>query len=192
MVPANSPYESVDELVTAWRNDPGAVVWTGGGSFDQLVVSEFALSADIDPAHVSYLPNSGGGEATQALITGTAHAATSGYRDVSDQIESGRLKVLGVAAPKRMEAAPDIPTLTEQGYTVDLANWRAIVAPPGITDQEREELTTLVRETITTPQWQEAVERNAWTESYLDGPEFEQFLADERARVANLYQEMGL
>lgn len=192
VVPADSPYNTLGDLVTAWKKDPGDLVWTGGGSFDQLVVSEFALAADIDPSKVSYLPNAGGGEATQSLVTGTADASTSGYRDVSDQIESGRLKVLGVAAPERMPVAEDIPTLTEQGYAVDLANWRAIVAPPDITEQERAELTALVRETISTPEWQQAVDRNAWTESYLDGEEFEQFLVDEHDRVADLYTEMGL
>lgn len=192
VVPADSPYNSLEELVSAWQEDPRSIVWTGGGSFDQLVVSEFALAADLDPSNIAYLPNSGGGEATQSLITGTAQAATSGYRDVSDQIDAGRLKVLGVAAPQRMESAEDIPTLMEQGYDVDLANWRAIVAPPGITDEEREDLTALVRETVETTEWQNAVDRNAWTEAYMDGPEFETFLDDERTRVAGLYEEMGL
>lgn len=192
VVPADSPYNTLDDLVADWQGDPKSIVWTGGGSFDQLVVSEFAIAADVDPAEIAYLPNSGGGEATQSLITGTAQAATSGYRDVADQIDAGRLKALGVAAPEPMEGAEEIPTLIDQGYDVDLANWRAIVAPPGITDQEREELTLLVQETIETPEWQNAVERNSWAEAYLDGDEFDQFLQDERERIAGLYEEMGL
>ncbi|WP_441327496.1 tripartite tricarboxylate transporter substrate binding protein [Kocuria sp.] len=192
VVPANSPYDTLDDLVSAWQEDPRSIVWTGGGSFDQLVVSEFALAAGLDPSNIAYLPNSGGGEATQALITGTAQAATSGYRDVSDQIDAGRLKALGVAAPERMEGVEEIPTLTEQGYDVDLANWRAIVAPPGITEEERANLTDLVQETIATPEWQDAVQRNSWAEAYMDGDEFEQFLKDERERIATLYEEMGM
>lgn len=192
VVPADSPYDTLDDLVADWQEDPRSIVWTGGGSFDQLVVSEFAIAADVDPAQIAYLPNSGGGEATQSLITGTAQAATSGYRDVSDQIDAGRLKALGVAAPEPMEGVEEIPTLIDQGYAVDLANWRAVVAPPGITDEEREELTQLVRETIETPEWQDAVDRNSWAEAYMDGPEFDQFLKDERDRIAGLYEEMGM
>lgn len=191
VVPADSPYDTMDDLVADWQEDPRSIVWTGGGSFDQLVVSELAIAADVDPASVAYLPNSGGGEATQALITGTVQAASSGYQDVADQIDAGRLKALGLAAPERMEEL-DTPTLIEQGYQVDLANWRAIVAPPGITDEEREDLTALVRETVETPEWQSAVDRNSWTEVYLDGPELEEFLNTERTRIANLYEEMGM
>lgn len=190
VVPADSPHETIDELVEAWRTNPAEVAWTGGGTFDQLVMTELALEAGVEPAETTYIPNSGGGEATQALITGTADAATSGYMDVADQIEAGRLKALGMAAPQRLEGV-EIPTLTEQGYDVDLANWRAMVAPPGITDEEFAELRTLVEESIATPEWQEAVERNKWTEVYLAGEEFDEFMASEQERIAALVKEIS-
>lgn len=190
VVPADSPYETIDELVQAWRANPAEVAWTGGGTFDQLVMTELALAAGIEPSETTYIPKSGGGEATQALITGTADAATSGYMDVADQIEAGRLKALGMAAPERLEGV-EIPTLTEQGYEVDLANWRAVLAPPGITDEEFAELRTLLEESVATPEWQKAIERNKWTEVYLAGGEFDEFLASEQERIAMLVEEIS-
>ncbi|MEX5295353.1 tripartite tricarboxylate transporter substrate-binding protein [Kocuria sp. CPCC 205268] len=190
VVPADSPYETMDELVEAWRAKPAEVAWTGGGTFDQLVMTELALEAGIEPSETTYIPKSGGGEATQALITGTADAATSGYMDVADQIEAGRLRALGMAAPERLEGV-EIPTLTEQGFPVDLANWRAVLAPPGITDEEFAELRTLLEETVATPEWQKAVERNKWTEVYLAGDEFDEFLASEQERIAMLVEEIS-
>lgn len=190
VVPADSPYETIDELVEAWRADPAEVAWTGGGTFDQLVMTELALEAGIKPSETTYIPKSGGGEATQALITGTADAATSGYMDVADQIEAGRLKALGMAAPQRLEGV-EIPTLAEQGFAVDLANWRAVLAPPGITDEEFAELRTLLEESVATPEWQEAVERNKWTEVYLAGDEFDEFMASEQKRIAALVEEIS-
>lgn len=190
VVPADSPYETIDELVQAWRANPAEVAWTGGGTFDQLVMTELALATGIEPSETTYIPKSGGGEATQALITGTADAATSGYMDVADQIEAGRLKALGMAAPQRLDGV-EIPTLTEQGYEVDLANWRAVLAPPGITDEEFAELRTLLEESVATPEWQEAVERNKWTEVYLAGEEFDEFMASEQERIAMLVEEIS-
>lgn len=190
VVPADSPYETIDELVQDWRANPAEVAWTGGGTFDQLVMTELALEAGIEPSETTYIPKSGGGEATQALITGTADAATSGYMDVADQIEAGRLRALGMAAPQRLEGV-EIPTLTEQGFAVDLANWRAVLAPPGITDEEFAELRTLLEESVATPEWQEAVERNKWTEVYLAGDEFDEFMAAEQERIAALVEEIS-
>ncbi|MEX5297204.1 tripartite tricarboxylate transporter substrate-binding protein [Kocuria sp. CPCC 205292] len=190
VVPADSPYETIDDLVQDWQANPAEVAWTGGGTFDQLVMTELALESGIEPSETTYIPNSGGGEATQALITGTADAATSGYMDVADQIEAGRLKALGMAAPERLEGV-EIPTLTELGYDVDLANWRAVLAPPGITDEEFAELRTLIEESVATPEWQEAIERNKWTEVYLAGEEFDEFMASEQERIAMLVEEIS-
>jgi putative tricarboxylic transport membrane protein len=189
VVPADSPYESLDDLVSAWEADPKSVAWTGGGTFDQLVMTELALEVGIEPSSTTYIPNSGGGEATQALITHTADAATSGYKDVADQIDAGRLRALGLAAPQQLEGV-DIPTLTDQGYEVDLANWRAAVAAPGITDEEFAELRTLLEETVATPEWKDAVDRNKWTEVYLAGEEFDEFMASEQQRIADLVKEL--
>lgn len=189
VVPADSPYETIDELVEAWRANPAEVAWTGGGTFDQLVMTELALEVGIDPSENTYIPKSGGGEATQALITGTADAATSGYMDVADQIEAGRLRALGLAAPQQLEGV-DIPTLAAQGYDVDLANWRAVLAPPGITDEEFAELRALLEESVATPEWQEAVDRNKWSEVYLAGEEFDEFMQSEQQRIADLVKEL--
>lgn len=191
VVPADSPFEDLDDLIEAWKADPGSVPFTGGGSFDQLVMAELALAVDIAPEDVTYIPASGGGEVAQSLVTRTAAAATSGYADVSDQIEGGRLRALGIAAEERLEGV-DIPTLKELGYDVTLANWRAVFAPPGITDEQAEATREVFEEIVVTPEWQDAVKNNQWSEVWLDGEDLLEFLREEEARVAELYEELGL
>lgn len=190
VVPADSPYESLDQLIEAWREDPASIPFTGGGSFDQLVMAQLAKAAGIDPADVTYIPKSGGGEVTQALVTGTADAATSGYPDVADQIGGGRLRALALAAEQPLEGI-DIPTLPELGYDVTLANWRAVFAPPGITEEEAEEIRKAFQEVTATPEWQDAVQRNQWSDVWLDGEEFREFLTAEEQLVATLYEELN-
>ncbi len=109
VVPADSPYETLDDLVSAWRERPGSVPWTGGGSFDQLVVTDLAVSAGINPKDTNYIPSDGGGEAIQALLNGTAAAASGGYPDNIDQIESGRLRALALVAADRSRASTSPP-----------------------------------------------------------------------------------
>lgn len=167
VVPADSPHETMDDLVEAWQEDPSGTPWTGGGSFDQLVMTEIALAADISPGDTTYIPSDGGGEAIQALLNGTADAAAGGFADMYPQVESGRLRVLGVAAEDRLEGVDDIPTLAEEGYDVTLTNWRALFAPPSATEEEVAELRELVDEAVATPEWAATVERNYWREAPL-------------------------
>ncbi|WP_081809847.1 tripartite tricarboxylate transporter substrate-binding protein [Leucobacter sp. PH1c] len=190
VVPADSPYDSLDELIGAWREDPGAVPWTGGGSFDQLVVTDLALAAGIDPVDTNYISSDGGGEAVAALLNGTAHAAAGGYPDNIDQIESGRLRALALVSEEPVPGI-DIPTAREQGYDVTLANWRMLAAPPEITAEETAQLTQLVEDSLATPEWAAAVERYHWNERVITGAGVAGFLADERERIARLYEEMG-
>ena len=190
VVPADSPYETLDDLVQAWREDPAALPWTGGGSFDQLVVTDLALAAGIDPVDTTYISSDGGGEAIQALLNGTAAAATGGYPDNIDQIESGRLRALALVAKDPVEGI-DIPTAREQGYDITLSNWRSLSAPPGISDEQAESLEELIAESLATDEWKDAVERFHWTVNVRTGDELEAFLETETERIEMLYEEMG-
>ncbi|WP_449281184.1 tripartite tricarboxylate transporter substrate binding protein [Leucobacter sp.] len=190
VVPADSPYGTLDDLVEAWRADPKALPWSGGGSFDQLVVTDLALAAGVDPVDVTYIPSDGGGEAIQAMLNGTVAAAAGGYPDNIDQIESGRLRALALVAPEPVEGI-DIPTAREQGFDITLTNWRSLSAPSGLDEEDADALVELVLETLATPEWEDAMRRYHWTEKVITGEELDAFLADEHDRIAQLYEEMG-
>lgn len=192
VVPADSPYNSVEDLVAEWKNDPNAFAFGGGslGSVDQMIITQLAQAGGIDPTEVNYIAYSGGGELATSLLSGTIKASVSGYVDFADQIEAGKLKALAVSAPEPVPTI-DLPTLKELGYDIELTNWRGIVAAPGITDEEKRELQTIVQEVVETPEWQDAIERNQWTNTFLVGEEFEKFIAEETAAVDEIWNELG-
>ncbi|WP_344336114.1 Bug family tripartite tricarboxylate transporter substrate binding protein [Brevibacterium salitolerans] len=193
IVPADSPVETADDLIAEWKQDPKGTPWTGGsaGSLDHLVVAELALAGGIDPQDITFIPKSGGGEAIQALLNGTAKYASTGYNEVSDQIEAGRVKAIGITGPERIEGT-EIPTFTEQGLDVKLANWRGMLAAPGITDEEFEQQLALLEKMRQTPEWQDALERNAWADAWETGDELDAFIADDVEKTSTLLKELGL
>ena len=191
VVPADSPYETLDDLVAAWREDPKSIPWTGGGSFYQLVVTDLALASGIDPVDTTYISSDGGGEAIQALLNGTAAAAAGGYPDNIDQIEAGRLRALALVATEPIDGI-DVPTAAEQGYDISLTNWRMLAAPSGLDDDDVDALTELVLDSVETPEWQDAITRYHWTERVITGDDLTAFLDDEEKRIRTLYEEMGL
>jgi len=190
VVKADAPYETLEDLAAAWREDPTAIPWTGGGSFDQLVVTSLAIAAGVDPVEMTYISSDGGGEAIQAILNGTAVAATGGYPDNKDLIESGRFRSLALVAEERVEGI-DMPTTVEQGFDVTLTNWRSLHAPPGITEEDRAELVAIIQETVAAPEWEDAVERYSWMRAERYGEELDAFLADQAEEIAGLYEEMG-
>ncbi|WP_217428553.1 Bug family tripartite tricarboxylate transporter substrate binding protein [Microlunatus speluncae] len=193
VVAADSPYRSIDDIVAAWKQDPKAVTWTGGsaGSIDHLIIAALALEVGVDPAAMTFIPKSGGGEAMQTVLNGTSDVAVTGYNEIADQVESGRVRALAISAPERLPGV-DLPTLTELDYGVDLVNWRGVLAPPGITDEELAELKAIIEETRNSAEWQDALSRNKWIDSYLTDDEFAEFITQDQQRIADLIKELGL
>jgi putative tricarboxylic transport membrane protein len=191
-VAAASPHRDIRSLVGALRDNPAGVSWGGGsaGGTDHILAGLILAAAGVDPRQTNYIAFSGGGEAVAALLGGQVTAGISGFSEFRPHIESGRLRVLGISAPTRRDALPDVPTLVEQGLDVELENWRAVMAPPGLGSSEREALATLVDRLARSDGWRETLLRLRWTDSYLAGPAFETFLDEERVRVARMVSSL--
>lgn len=196
-VPEHSDYETLDDLIAEWEQDPAALPIGGGsaGGIDHMVAAMLAREAGIDPGQIQYSAYAGGGDLTIGLLStapGTPGVGISGFNDFRDLIEDGRLRALAVVSPERLEGL-DVPTMEELGYgAVDLVNWRGIVAPAGLSDEQQDVLIDIVTEMVDTPEWQEAVDRNRWEESFLTGDEFGDFLETEQERVTAILVDLGL
>lgn len=193
VVPASSEYQTLQDLIAAFQENPGAISWAGGsaGGTDHILVGLLAQEVGVDPQAVNYIPFSGGGEALASILGAQVTAGVSGYSEWAGQIESGELRVLGISAPERQEGI-DAPTLMEQGVDLELTNWRGVVAPPGISDEARQNLIATVDEMVESEAWQQALEQFGWTGAYLSGEEFKAYLENERARVEDVLRSIGL
>ncbi len=184
-VPAGSMHRDMRSLADALRASPGEVSWGGGsaGGTDHILAGLIGSAAGIDPKRVNYIAFSGGGEAVAALLGGHVTAGVSGYSEFVPHIQSGRLRALGLSAPKRVEGI-HIPTLVEQGLDVDLANWRAIVAPPGVSRVDRRRLVEITTRMAQSATWRTTLADRGWTDSYQDDEAFGHYLDAERVRIA--------
>ncbi|MFI7676952.1 Bug family tripartite tricarboxylate transporter substrate binding protein [Actinophytocola sp. NPDC049390] len=194
VVAKDSPFQDIGQLIDAWKADPGAVPVGGGsspGGPDHLAPMLFAKAIGLAPKDVRYVSYDGGGELLASVLGGKIAFGVSGVGEYRDQIESGDLRVLAVTSAERVDGL-DAPTLKESGVDVDFTNWRGIVAPPGISQNDTDRLVRLFTDLQDTPQWKEALERNGWTPAFQSGKEFGDFLADENDRVAGVLTELGL
>ena len=194
VVPAESDIQTIDDLVAALEEDVSEVSWAGGsaGGAEQILAGLIAQDLDLDPAEVNYIAHDGGGEAISTLLSGSATAGLSGVSEFLPQIESGDLRAIAVSGTEPVESLPDVPTLQDSGIDVELTNWRGVVAPPGITDEERTALIDLMTDMTESKEWDEALAREGWTPSVKTGEEFSTFLDDEVARVNDVIADLGL
>jgi putative tricarboxylic transport membrane protein len=192
-VPANSKIRTMQDLAAAMRADVKAVSVAGGsaGGVEQICAGLIAGAVGADTSQVNYIAHSGGGEALTTLLSGRATIGISGISELVPQIKAGKVRALAVSSAERLPALPDVPTLRESGVNVELANWRAVVAPAGISDTEEKALEDLVLRMTRTDFWRETLERRGWGDATLAGPEFEKFLESEQERIAKVLDELG-
>ncbi|QDQ10691.1 tripartite tricarboxylate transporter substrate binding protein [Streptomyces spectabilis] len=194
VVSKDSPYKTIDDLVEAWKERPGKTPVGGGsapGGPDHIAPMLMARAAGIAPKDVNYVPFDGGGELLASILGNKVAFGVSGVGEYLDQIKSGELRLLAVTGPKRVKGL-DGPTLKESGYDVDFTNWRGIVAPPGLSDTERDKLIGLVRELHGSKEWRASLKKNGWDDAFLVGDGFGDFLDAQDRRVVSVLKELGL
>ena len=191
-VPAASPFHSLQDLIGAFKAQPGSISWGGGsaGGSDQILAGLVADAVGVDPKRVNYIAFSGGGESLSAILGGAVSVGINGFAEFAPQLEAGTLRALAISSAERLSGV-DIPTLREQGVDIEFENWRSLVAPPGITPADRRRLESAVRAMVQSPTWRESLTRYRWLDRYLDGDAFARLVDAEEARVRVILKKLG-
>jgi putative tricarboxylic transport membrane protein len=193
VVPADSPIKTAQDLAKLVKADIAKVTFAGGsaGGVDHIMAALFAAAAGADAAKANYIPFSGGGESLAAILGGKVTAGISGYGEYEGQIKAGKLRAIGVTSPQRLPGI-DVPTFKEQGIDLVLTNWRSVVAPPGITPEQKKALADAIDKMVKSATWKDILKQKGWDDAYLPGDAFVSFLKQEQARVNQVLMSVGL
>lgn len=193
VLPADSPFKTMQEVVDQLKKDPGSVKWGGGsrGSTEHIAAAMLARAVGVDPSRINYVAFRGGGEATAAILGGNVTIGGSGYSEFAPYIASGKMRALAITADTRLPGI-DVPTLKQQGIDVVIGNWRGVYGAPGITPAQRKALTDLVVAATKSRTWTESLAKNNWTSAVLTGPAFDKFVDDEFASLRAVMVKSGM
>jgi putative tricarboxylic transport membrane protein len=194
VVPADSPFQSMDDLVTAWKANPGGTPVGGAsnpGGPDHLTPMLLAQAAGVTPTDVNYVAYDGGGELLAGILgTDVAFAAT-GISEVAEPAAAGQVRILAVTTDEPVEGV-DAPTLQDEGIDLTFTNWRGIVAPPELDEEQTQAFVDMVTEMHDSDAWQQVLTDQGWTDAFITGDEFSSFLDDESSRVEGVLGQLGL
>ena len=138
-VNADSPLKDLKDLAEALKKDPKAISFGAGGSVggqDWLQTAMLAKAAGVNPKEMTYVALEGGGEAVTALLGNHISAVSAGIAEMGPHIESGKVRVLAVFAPQRLEGKlNNIPTAKEQGFNVEWPVIRGYYMGPKVSEE---------------------------------------------------------
>ncbi len=193
VLPADSKFKTMADVVEQMKKDPGSVKWGGGsrGSTEHIAAAMIAREVGVDPSKINYVAFRGGGEAIAAILGGNVTVGGSGYSEFAEYITAGKMRPIAVTSETRLKGR-DVPTLKEQGMNVVIGNWRGVYGAPGITAEQRKALTDMIVKATKTKSWAESLEKNGWTPALMTGPEFETFVDNEFASLRAVMAKSGM
>ncbi|MDP3890997.1 tripartite tricarboxylate transporter substrate binding protein [Nocardioides sp.] len=195
MVAEDSPYESIEDVVEALRDDPSSVSVAGGsspGSMDHVAAAGAFDAAGVDASQLNYVAFDGGGEATTALLGGHVDLAVSGAGESTGLVDGGKVRVLAVSSPEQVPVLPDAPTLQDAGidYTFDI--WRGVMGPADLTDTQVSYYESAYQKLSETEAWQTEMEKYGWVDSFQGSEDFGTFLDEQQAEFEDILTDVGL
>ena len=192
VINADLPIHTARELIGFAKANPGSIKYgsAGLGTVPHLAMALFSKLAGVDMVHVPYR---GLAPAITDLVAGNIQALTIGYGTVSSFVESGRIRIVGVASPERLTYLPDVSTATEIGlpnWIVD--TWYGLFAPRDTPKAIVDRLNALVLEMYDDPASKKRFEAAYYGSNKLNADEFAEHVRSDAARWQLVVKETGI
>jgi tripartite-type tricarboxylate transporter receptor subunit TctC len=186
------PVNSLKDLLALAKSKPGELNYAtaGVGSFQHLSSALFKLQSGLDIVHI---PFKGGGPAMADVVAGNTQIVIGSLIQMLPQINSGRLKILGVGSEKRVPALPNVPTISEAGVPgYEATNWWGIVAPAGTPKPVIERLHKELSVILATSETKKRFESEGGEAVQMSPDDFGKFIVSETAKWAKVVKEAGI
>lgn len=192
IVNASFPANTVSEFVSQAKQRPGKVTfasWGIGGSA-HVAMEMFRAQADFNVLHVPY---TGAAPAIAAVAAGQVDSMIVPMSVAKPQAEGGKVKILGLASPKRFSGAADVKTFSEQGVPVDAGTWVGFMAPAGTPDTVLQRLNRAIAAVLENPQLREQlVKMNVDPARPMTTAQFKAFIASEYDRWGKTIRDANI
>lgn len=188
---ADSDFQSLGDIVEYAKKNPGklTVGGTGTGAEDQICLGLLQKAAGIK---TEYVPFDSGGEVMSSLLGGHIQLAWANPSEAASQLNAGMVKALGIMAPERIDAFPDVLTFKEQGVDAEFRQIRAISGSPDMPDYAVNALADVFKKVSESERWQkEYIEKNGLTSQYMGPDEFAQAINDAEKEYEEILTDLG-
>jgi len=177
VVPANSPYQTLEDLIQAAKENPGKINWGGTMLYGTHHIHAVLLEKEAE-VKLNYIPYDGFSELLPSILGEQIDSAASGMTEWLPQIKEGKLRALAFAGPSRTEWLPGVPTYKELGYEVAVGSNRGLAAPAGTPTEYIKILSDTVKEVLQDPEFLKDAEKIGIVSilGYLDGEKFKDYL----------------
>jgi putative tricarboxylic transport membrane protein len=191
MVPADSPYKTLKDLIEAGKKNPDSIVAsvTSPGGSGRLLVWLLERETGAKFKSVSF---KSGGDAIIQVMGGHTQFTTENISEGYGAVEGRKLRVLAVTSATRLAIVPDAPTLKESGINLHVGTGRGFSMPAGVPKEAVAHMEGALAKAHKTPQWKEHAEKNFYENIWMGSAEYAKHLAERRAQHGEFLKAVGI
>jgi putative tricarboxylic transport membrane protein len=191
IVPADSKYRTFKDLLDDAKAQPGAIVCAVTSATGTGRQTLWRLERETG-SRFKFVTFKAGSEAVLAVLGGHVPFTTENVSEAWAHIEAKKMRVLAVTTERRMPALPDVPTLTELGYKVQIGTGRGFVMPAGVPKGAAATMEGLLEKVHKSPLWRDYAVRNLYEDLWMGSAEFSRYLVAQRAAQREFVESVGL
>ncbi len=191
MVPADSPYKTLKDLIAAGKSATGSVVAsvTSPGGSGRMLVWLLERETGAKFRTVSF---KSGGDAIIQVMGGHTQFTTENISEGYAAVQGKKLRVLAVTSLKRLPIVPDAPTLMELGINLHVGTGRGFALPGGVPKEAAARMEGIIERVYNTEQWKEHSEKNMFERIWMGSAEFAKHLAQRRTEQLEFLRAVGI
>ena len=192
VVPPNSRFKSVKELIDYGRANPGKINFASSGIGSSLHLSGelFKQLSGVDMVHIPY---KGAGSLMPHLMSGQVDLAFPNLPTGITLVEQGQLRALGVTTSTRSAIAPNVPTIAEAGVpNYDMSTWYGLVGPADLPAPVLKKLTDALAQTVNDPEFKGRLVAQGMDPRPSSPQDFAKFIQGESTRWSAILKEMNV
>jgi putative tricarboxylic transport membrane protein len=191
-----SPLKSGKDLVERLKKDASSVSVSIGSSVggpNHIAMALIAKAAGGDAKKLKTVVFQGGGEAITATLGGHVDVISAAGNNVIPFLAAGKMRVLGVAAPRRLAGAfANVPTWKEQSIDVEISNWRMVAGPKGLSAAQVAYWESAFARLVQTEEWKKDLEQNLLENTFMNGADSRSYLKEQYEQFRGASTEVGL
>ena len=195
-VAADSPIKDGKQLLEVLKNRMDSLpigIATSAGNTNHIGAGIIAKHAGGDVRKLKIVVFSSGGESMTALLGGHVGLVVTPSANLISHLQSGRMRVLAVSAPKRLIGAlGTVPTWREQGVDAVVANWRPIIGPKGLSSNQVAYWESVFAKLAKTDEWAREIERTGAISNYMGSRDLTAYFDKQYVEFRGILTDLGL
>ena len=191
VVPADSPFKSVSDIIDAAKKNPGKVSYAsaGSGSAQHLSAAAFQHASGAQFLHVPYKTQAA---ALTDTLSGQVSFSFSALATAKAQLASGRIRAIAVTGPRRSQSLPELPTVAESGVPgYAFFSFNAVFVPATTSDEVIRKFSDALGAAIRTPQFADMAKSQGFESDYADVQAWGAAVPSERKKWQDLIRVSG-